>query len=197
MKINYNEMKQITNCKRCDISLNRNNIVNGVGNTSEGSMVLIGEAPGYMEDKLGLPFVGNSGKLLNTMLNLIGLHRNDVYITNIIKCRPLNNRNPLATEISNCNSYLHNEMKVIKPKIVVLLGGVALNTFFGVSNLTVTKCKGYVIPYKGYRVMTVYHPSYVLRNNHNKGLLQGYVSNFRTIGLIYRYSINPLITTKI
>ena len=188
---------RVENCRKCDIALGRKNIVNGVGNLN-GKVMIIGEAPGYYEDKHGVPFVGNSGQLLDTMLNLIGLTRKDVYITNVIKCRPPNNRNPLAVEINNCLPHLIEEIKTIKPKIIILLGGIALNTYFRKSNLTVGKLKGYIIPsHNDSFVMTMYHPSYVLRNKHNVSLLKGYVQGFKTFGLLYRATVNPLITFKI
>ncbi len=188
-------MEQITSCNKCDISLN-NNIVNGTGNIN-GGIIFIGEAPGYREQKYGIPFIGNSGKLLDIMLDLIGLHRSDVYITNVIKCRPTNNRNPLAIEIANCRPNLVNEFRAIKPRVVVLLGGVALNMFFKTSNLTINKVKGYVIPYRGIKVIGCYHPAYILRNFHNKSIVHGYVNSFRTIGNTYKEMINPLIDMKI
>lgn len=194
--MNNNNSCLVTDCHKCDLSLFRTNIVNGSGNRYNNVM-FIGEAPGYMEDKQGLPFVGHSGKLLNIMLSLIGLTRNDIYITNVIKCRPQNNRTPTVKEIRNCNDYLKQEIEMINPKIVVLMGNVALNTFFNLNTLTVTKIKGRVLKYNGVLVYTIYHPSYILRNITNKTLLSSYMHSFKIIGWMYRLMINPLITFKI
>lgn len=188
----------ITKCNKCDISIVRKNIVNGEGNIN-GGIVFIGESPGYYEDKFGTPFIGNSGKMLDAMLSLIGLTRQDVYVTNIIKCRPPNNRSPKAIEISNCSENLKNELTAINPRIIVLMGNVALNSFFGRTDLTINKLKGYIIPIKATKtaVIPIYHPSYIIRNKHNENLVKSYINSFKTIGICYRYLINPLITFKI
>ncbi len=187
----------ISQCNKCDISINRKSIVNGNGNTSKQGIMFIGEAPGYYEDKSGVPFVGNSGKLFNNILNLFGITRQDVYVTNIIKCRPPNNRSPLMREIKNCVPYLKAELFTIEPKIIVLLGNIALNVYFNKSNLKVSKFRGYIIPTKNTIVVPTYHPSYVLRNSDNRKLLYSYVNDFYNIAILYRQYINPFIQFKI
>jgi len=189
-------MKQITNCKLCDISLRRKNIVNGSGDIESGIM-FIGESPGYKEDKHGMPFIGKSSILFNTMLDLIGLYRSNVYVTNVLKCKVPNGRSPFAKEISNCKPNLQYEINVIKPKIIILLGSVALNTYFGTTTLKMNKFKGRIIKHRNRYIMAIYHPSYVLKNSHNKSLLLSYIHSFKVIGLMYKYLINALITTKI
>ena len=135
----------IKQCSKCDISIYRNHIVNGSGNL-RSDLMFIGEAPGYHEDKSGVPFVGNSGNLLSNMLHLIGLDRTMVYITNIIKCRPPSNRTPNSIEISNCRIHLDKELELVNPKIIVLLGGVALNSYFKTSGLNIGPGPGPAVP---------------------------------------------------
>lgn len=158
--------------------------------------MFVGEAPGYYEDKFGVPFCGNSGKLLNIMLDLIGLTRQDTYITNIIKCRPPHNRTPYAKEIENCNSHLQDEIKTINPKIIILLGNTALNTYFNKSTLKVGRVRLYTMPIKGRIIIATYHPSYILRGE-GDARYKNYIQDFKVISKAYRKYINPLTTTKI
>lgn len=193
-KFNIKNCK-ILQCNKCDISIG-NTIVNGNGNLHSG-IIMLGEAPGYYERKFGVPFVGKSGNLLNTMLDLIGLTRDDIYVTNVIKCQPFNNRTPLVKEIKNCNVYLKGELYVGRPRIVVLLGNTALNAYYGTRTLKINTFMGRIITTNNVRVIAMYHPSYILRNSHNAGLMSSYVNSFRKVGLLYRWLINPLITMKI
>lgn len=187
---------KIIDCKKCDISLRRKNIVNGSGNINNRFM-MIGESPNYMEDKTGNIFVGYSGDLLFKLLSLVGIYRDDVYVTNVIKCKPSTRRSPTSKEIANCKPNLEAEIKMINPKIVILLGNVALNSFFNTNSLTISKTKGYIIPYKGMFVYPIYHPSYILNNMHFTTLVKAYVHNFKIIGWLYKLFVNPLITFKI
>ena len=184
----------INHCNKCDISLN-NRIVNGSGNIDAGLM-FITEAPGYHDKKHGIPLMGSAGDLLNLMLSLVGITRREVYITNVVKCKTPN-RTPLVVEINNCSKYLDNELEQVNPKIIVLLGNTALNRYFNTSGLTISKTKGFIIPYKGKFIIPLYNPNYILHNIHNKSLLLSYVNSFKNIGYLYRYYVNPLITFKI
>lgn len=156
----------IKDCTKCyELSFKRKHIVSGVGNLKAGLM-FIGEAPGYYEDKQGYPFVGKSGKTLDKYLAMCNLSRNDVYITNIVKCRPPNNRVPWDLEIDNCYPYLLYELSIINPKIIVLLGGIALNAFFKNTRkerLRISNFAGKVLELGNVFVIPIYHPSYVIR----------------------------------
>lgn len=185
----------VSNCEACDTYLNRKNIVNGYGNIDAGLMI-IGESPGYYEDKHGIPFIGKSGDLVNSLLNMIGLTRKDVWVTNVIKCKPPNNRAPLVSEIKNCADYLTYEIYKVNPKIIVLLGNTAIRRYFNTS-LSISKIRGYNIPYNGRVVVATYHPSYVLRNAHNDNLVRGYAIDFIRIGTLYKELVNPFITFNI
>lgn len=152
----------LKNCLNCDLAIYRKNIVSGVG-TCDHKLMIIGEAPGYHEDKKGIPFVGASGKLLNTFIKTFGFNREDVYITNIVKCRPPGNREPYNTEISRCLPYIGMEIKLYNPKIIVLLGNVALRSIFG-QEFQISKDRGKFIAYKDIYFIATFHPSYLLRN---------------------------------
>ena len=126
-------MKKITDeikyCKKCELCKSRNNPVIGEGNLNT-EIMFIGEAPGYNEDKQGIPFVGKAGKILDELLHSIGLQREDVYIANILKCRPPENRNPLKTEIDACTEYLNRQIELIQPKIIIPMGNFACSFIF-------------------------------------------------------------------
>ena len=185
----------IQSCAKCDIAIKRKNIVNGDGDINN-KFYIISEAPGYYEDKLGIPFVGNSGKLLNVMLDLIGLTRSDVYVTNVIKCRPPNNRSPLVVEINNCKGNLKCELSH-KPKLILLLGNTALNAYFGLNSLKISDMIGKYVVYNNAVIIATYHPSYLLHNVDNKVLWNKYVRSFKLVSYMYRLLINPLTTIKI
>ena len=128
---NWEELeKSIEGCKRCKLYNNRNNIVFGVGN-KEANLMFIGEGPGADEDKQGLPFVGKAGKLMNEAFKGLGINREEVYIANIVKCRPPQNRVPEEDEATACLNYLRNQVILVKPKIIVLLGSTALKNILG------------------------------------------------------------------
>ena len=160
---NYNNLtKDIMSCTKCELCKTRNKIVVGEGNIN-AKLMFIGEAPGYHEDKIGKPFVGKAGKLLDQILNRIGLDRNDIYICNILKCRPPGNRNPKEEEINACIDYLKNQIMIIKPKIIVLLGSVALKQIFG-EDMGITKSRGKWLELKGIYYLPTWHPAAVLRD---------------------------------
>ena len=119
----------IKNCQKCKLCRARQNIVFGVGNKN-ATVMFIGEGPGADEDRLGEPFVGRAGKLMNMAFKMVGINREDVYIANIVKCRPPQNRNPEDDEVSACLDYLRNQVILVKPKIIVLLGSVALKIYW-------------------------------------------------------------------
>lgn len=165
----YEELEQIRekckNCQKCPLSKSRTNTVfsDGVLNSN---LVLIGEAPGYWEDQKGLPFVGKAGQLLDKIFASVGLSRqNDVYICNTIKCRPPENRNPLPEEKEACKEYLQAQLDILKPKIILVCGNIALNTMLpNERGITRARGKWFDGPY-GSKMMPIFHPSYLLRND--------------------------------
>ena len=154
--------EQSKNCTRCRLAATRTNFVFGEGNP-EAQIVVIGEAPGAEEDAQGRPFVGRSGKLLDKILEAIGFSRDDVFICNIIKCRPPENRNPLSDEIECCMLWLKTQLQLIKPKILLLLGRVAANTVLD-NKQSMGNLRGKIIRWSGYDVIVTYHPAALLRN---------------------------------
>ena len=156
--------KQVSQCTRCpDLVKERSQTVFGVGNP-DADWMFIGEAPGFEEDKRGEPFVGRAGQLLNKMLQAMGLQREIVYIANVIKCRPPDNRNPLPTEISNCAAYLRAQIDMIEPKIIVALGAVAAHALLACdSALKHLRGKRHVYADTTIPLVVTYHPAYLLR----------------------------------
>ena len=144
----------------------RNNIVFGSGNPS-AEIMFIGEGPGGDEDRLGEPFVGKAGKLLNMAFDVVGIKREEVYIANIIKCRPPANRDPEEDEITACMDYLRNQVMIIKPKIIVLLGRIALQNILG-KEYKITASRGKWIEKKGIMYMPTWHPAALLRDETKK-----------------------------
>lgn len=157
---------ELGNCQRCRLSKDRKNLVFGVGSPT-APLVLVGEAPGEMEDKLGEPFVGRSGQLLTRMLDAIGLQRDDVYICNVIKCRPPQNRDPLADEISTCSPFLFRQLEAIGPRVIMTLGRYAAMNVLGREG-SLGELRGQVASVRGVPVVPTYHPSYLLRTPHMK-----------------------------
>lgn len=153
-----------SNCRACPLgSLGRTTVVFGEGN-ADADIVFIGEGPGKDEDTQGRPFVGRSGQLLNRALAHVGIQRADVYITNIVKCRPPANRAPTPLEATTCMSLLlYNQIKIIRPQIICTLGSIALNNLLG-KPLPITKSRGTVIEWEGFKILPTYHPAYILRN---------------------------------
>ena len=150
-------------CKDCNLHKTRKNFVFGSGD-SDAELMLVGEAPGETEDFEGNPFVGRSGKLLDKILNAISRKRdNGVYITNILKCRPPENRNPLQTEISKCKPYLLQQIDIVKPKIILVLGSIAGHALLN-NNLSIKKMRGKTYIFEGIPMRVTYHPAALLRN---------------------------------
>lgn len=154
------------NCKKCELYNSRTNLVFGMGNKN-ADIMLIGEAPGANEDLQGKPFVGRSGKLLDEFLQSIGFSRDDIYIANILKCRPPENRDPKPQEQELCIDWLREQFKIIKPKIIVCVGRIAAQKLID-KNFKVTKEHGIFYNKKGVLFMGTYHPAAILRNVNNK-----------------------------
>ena len=164
---NWEELeKSIENCQRCKLSKNRNNIVFGVGN-KQADIMFIGEGPGADEDAQGEPFVGKAGKLMDMAFTALGIKRDEVYIANIVKCRPPSNRNPEQDEEQACLNYLRNQVILVKPKIIVLLGSVALKNILG-SDYGITSSRGKWIEKRGIYYMPTWHPAALLRDENKK-----------------------------
>lgn len=158
--------KSIENCQKCKLAKTRQNIVFGVGNRN-AKIMFIGEGPGADEDRLGEPFVGKAGKLMNMAFETVGLKREEVYIANIVKCRPPGNRNPEDDEAQACLDYLRNQVILVKPEIIVLLGSVALKNILG-KEYGITASRGKWIERKGIRYLPTWHPAALLRDETKK-----------------------------
>jgi len=171
--------EQIKDCKRCRLSEGRTNLVFGEGNENAGLM-FVGEAPGFNEDQQGRPFVGAAGKLLNELLSEIGLKREDVYIANIIKSRPPDNRDPLPDEIEACKPYLMEQIKIIKPKIIATLGAHAMRTMLG-KNVSITQVHGQTFPDNGYIIIPIFHPAAALYRRKTLGDLKQDFQNLKDV----------------
>jgi DNA polymerase len=161
-----NLKKTCNNCTNCNLHISRTNIVFGKGNINT-KLMFIGEAPGEQEDLSGIPFVGKSGQLFNKILDAINITREDIYIANIVKCRPPKNRNPHEAEKKACIPYLRNQVKLIHPKIIVCLGRVSAQSIID-KNFRITKEHGVWFERKGYYLIATYHPSALLRDPSKK-----------------------------
>lgn len=149
-------------CTRCKLHKTRNKIVFGDGNP-KAQLVFIGEGPGADEDKQGLPFVGRAGKLLTQMIEAMGLQRKDVYICNVVKCRPPENRAPEPDEVATCSPFLLRQLDAIHPKVIVCLGATAARTLLETSR-GISQFRGQWLEWRGHKLMVTYHPAYLLRN---------------------------------
>ncbi len=156
-------------CVRCKLHKNRKNIVFGEGNP-KAELVFVGEAPGREEDIKGRPFVGEAGRLLTRIIKAMGLERKDVYICNVVKCRPPRNRDPEADEIKACFPFLEAQLRIISPKVICTLGRIAAQTLLG-KDFKITKQRGNWYSYKDIPVMPTFHPAYLLRNPSEKKLV--------------------------
>lgn len=154
----------VSKCVQCELHATRKNTVFGVGNP-DADWMFVGEAPGAEEDRQGLPFVGRAGQLLNAMLSAVNLQRDQVYIANVLKCRPPNNRDPLGEEVKRCEPYLHQQVEQIKPKIIFALGRFAAQSLLKTTR-PISKLRGEVFSYAdtGIPLVVTYHPAYLLRN---------------------------------
>lgn len=154
--------KAVKNCRKCSLASTRRHVVFGEGNI-KAQLVFVGEAPGEDEDIQGRPFVGRAGKLLDQMIDEAGMKREDVFICNVLKCRPPDNRDPLPEEIEACKGYLFSQLEIIKPRVICTIGKHAYNTLLGV-DARITKVRGILTEYKGIPLVPTYHPSFLLRN---------------------------------
>ena len=151
-----------TNCPHCTASTSHTQTVFGTGN-EHAKLMFIGEAPGSEEDAQGVPFVGAAGQKLNQIIEAMGMKREDVYIANVLKSRPPNNRTPLPTEIAQCGPYLQKQIEFVQPKVIVTLGAPATKYILKTTT-GITKLRGTWGEYQGIKVMPTYHPAYLLRN---------------------------------
>ena len=158
---------ELTDCDRCPLGQTRTKLVFGTGSPS-ARLMFIGEAPGRDEDAQGIPFVGRAGQLLDRIIVAMGLARDEVYIGNILKCRPPENRTPRASEVVHCIPFLKRQIRIIRPDLIVCLGGVAAQTLLE-TNQGIGKLRGRFLDYAGTKLMCTYHPAYLLRNPHAKG----------------------------
>jgi DNA polymerase len=156
----------IGDCRRCKLAPSRTNLVFGSGNP-KADLVFVGEAPGYDEDIQGLPFVGRAGQLLTKIIESIEIKREDVYICNVLKCRPPDNRNPEPDEVAACNPFLKRQLEAIAPKIVCCLGTFAAQTVLGTA-APISKLRGRFHDVDGLRVIPTFHPAYLLRSPDKK-----------------------------
>jgi len=155
--------QEVSACRRCPLCETRTQTVFGVG-AENADWMLIGEAPGSEEDRRGEPFVGRAGQLLDRMLKAIGFAREEVYIANVVKCRPPDNRNPAPEEVLQCDNYLRRQIELIRPQIIIALGGVAMSALLN-EQTPVGKMRGRVhtLPGADIPVVVTYHPAYLLR----------------------------------
>lgn len=161
---NLEQLAQHCNqCQRCGLAEGRKNVVVSRGNPN-ASIMIVGEGPGEQEDEQGLPFVGKSGQLLDKVLASVRLDtQNDVYICNVVKCRPPGNRDPRAGEMAACVPYLREQVRLVDPKIILLTGGIALKGLLGIKE-GITKVRGNWMEWEGRYCMPIFHPAYLLRN---------------------------------
>ena len=159
----------LLDCQRCRLASGRTQVVFGTGNP-QATVMFVGEAPGFYEDKQGEPFVGAAGKLLNELLGSIGLLRSDIYIANVIKCRPPNNRDPQPDEVSTCKPFLLNQIQFIKPHLVCTLGNFATQTLLN-TKVGISKVRGRAISLADFVVFPLFHPAAALHQGNLKSLL--------------------------
>jgi uracil-DNA glycosylase len=166
---------QVISCIKCNLSKTRTNAVPGKGNP-KAEILFIGEAPGRNEDLKGEPFVGSAGNILSEALSSVGLSRDNIYITNVVKCRPPNNRIPLQEEKESCQPYLSKELEIIKPKIICIMGNTAYGSILGGNSIT--KNRGKIIEKDGQRYFLTIHPAATIYNQDLKSVL---LSDMKTL----------------
>jgi uracil-DNA glycosylase len=159
----------LRDCQKCRLSTGRTQVVFGVGNP-KASIMFVGEAPGFYEDRQGEPFVGAAGKMLTELLQSVGLSRSDIYIANVIKCRPPNNRDPLPDEIDTCKPFLLEQISLIQPRLVCTLGNFATQTLLE-KKVGITKVRGQVIKLSQFLVFPLLHPAAALHQGNLRGPL--------------------------
>jgi DNA polymerase len=170
LRQNYETLQAIRldlgDCQRCRLAKDRKNIVFGSGSPA-AKLIFVGEGPGYEEDQQGEPFVGAAGQLLTKIIEAIHLHRAEVYICNIVKCRPPQNRNPQPDEIKTCFQFLNRQIAAIRPDFICALGSIAAQTLLNTA-VPISRLRGRFHEYKGIKLLPTYHPAYLLRNSEKK-----------------------------
>jgi DNA polymerase len=161
--------EEIGDCKRCKLSSGRKNIVFGEGNP-DAKLMFIGEGPGREEDLQARPFVGDAGMLLTRLIEKMGFKRGEVYIANIVKCRPPMNRDPEKDEIESCRGFVEKQIEIINPQVIISLGRISAQTLIGNPALKMTSIRGRFFDYNGIPLMPTFHPAYLLRNPKDKWL---------------------------
>ena len=170
----------VAGCMACDLHKTRTQTVFGVGN-EQANLMIIGEAPGFHEDQQGEPFVGRAGQLLNAMLESIGFSREQVFIANILKCRPPGNRDPLVGEVQQCTPFLQKQIALIQPKLLLAVGRIAAHYLLETKS-SLMQLRGKLHQYGGTPLIITYHPAYLLRNPVDKGkAFQDLQLNYRTL----------------
>ncbi|MBZ5515381.1 MAG: uracil-DNA glycosylase [Acidobacteriia bacterium] len=165
------EIRQdLGDCQRCRLARGRKTIVFGQGNP-HAELVFVGEGPGADEDEQGLPFVGRAGQLLNRMIQFVGMKREEVYICNIVKCRPPGNRTPEKDEVDACSPFLFRQIEAISPRLICCLGAPAMKTLLGIKE-GITRVRGQFFDYAGTKAFVAYHPAYILRNPREEKILR-------------------------
>jgi len=159
--------EEIGDCTRCKLHAGRTNLVFGVGN-QKADLMFVGEAPGRDEDLKGEPFVGRAGQLLTKIIEAIDLSRDDVYIANVIKCRPPQNRNPEPDEVETCEPFLFSQIDAIQPRVIVALGAFAVRTLLRDDKTPISKLRGRQYSYRGTTLIPTFHPAYLLRSPDKK-----------------------------
>jgi len=179
---------RILNCTACELSKTRNHAIWGEGNPN-AEILIIGEAPGADEDRIGRPFVGKSGQLLDKILVACGFNRQEhVFLSNILRCRPPANRVPKEEEVNECITYLYEQIELVNPKIIIPLGATALKRLLKDDSLKITKIHGNWINWENRLVMPVFHPAALLRN---PGLKRETWDDFKKVVNKYRELVNP------
>ena len=159
--------EELGDCTRCKLHAGRTNLVFGVGNP-KADLMFVGEAPGRDEDLKGEPFVGRAGQLLTKIIEAIDLTRDDVYIANVIKCRPPQNRNPESDEVETCEPFLFSQIDAIQPRVIVALGAFAVRTLLRDDKTPISKLRGQQYSYRGTTLIPTFHPAYLLRSPDKK-----------------------------
>lgn len=183
-----NLKSRIVTCSKCELHSTRNNVIFGEGNPA-AEIFLVGEAPGADEDRVGRPFIGKSGRLLDKILEACGFTRDDhVFISNIVRCRPPNNRVPADFEVQTCIGYLYEQIELVDPKIIITLGATSLKKLLDDDSYRISKVRGKWIEWNGRRVMPVYHPAALLRN---PALKKDTWEDFKQVIHSYREQVDP------
>ena len=167
MRVSWSSLlAEVRDCEKCGLCRGRMNVVPGEGDPN-ADLMFIGEGPGAEEDRQGRPFVGRSGELLTKMIHAIGLERSEVYICNVVKCRPPNNRQPTPEEMAACLPHLRGQVALVRPRVILLLGATAVAAVLGPDE-RITRCRGRWFERKGTHIIATYHPSALLRDPSKK-----------------------------